>query len=430
MSRILIQGGHVLDPARSQDGLADLYIDDGFVVAATEGFQADLLIDATGLLVIPGLVDIRARLREPGPAHQATIETETRAAVAGGITTLCCPPDTDPVIESPAIAQMIQARAWQTGYAFIHPLGALTRGLRGEQLTDMAALDEAGCVGFSNGLEPIRDTQVLRRAFEYAATFGLTVFLHPEDPWLRGRGVVHEGLVAHRLGLPGIPTAAETVAVARDLALIEQTGVRAHFCQISSARALEQIAEARTRGLLVSADTAVHYLHLTEADLGFFNTEAHVRPPLRTLDDRDALRAGLRAGTLTAICSDHQPHAADAKCVPFTQAEPGISGLETLLPLMLRLVDEGVLTRSQAIAAVTSQAAEVLGIEAGSLAPGMTADVVLLDPGAHWTLTAAALKSCGHNTPFLGQTFKGQVVRTLVGGETVFLAARPPARDH
>lgn len=421
MSRTLIRGGHLLDPASGRDGPADLFIEDGFIVASAPDFRPDSILDATGLLIIPGLIDIRARVREPGPAHLATLETETQAAVASGITTLCCPPDTDPVIESPAVAQMIQARAWQTGFAFIHPLGALTRGLRGEQLTDMAALDEAGCLGFSNGLAAVTNTQVLRHAFEYAATFGFTVFLHAEDPWLRGRGVVHEGVIAHRLGLPGVPTAAETVAVARDLALIEQTGVRAHFCQISSARAVEQIADAQQRGLPVTADTAVHYLHLSEQDVGSFNTEMRVRPPLRTLEDRAALRDAVRSGILTAVCSDHQPHPEDAKRAPFTQAEPGISGLDTLLPLMLRLVEDGVLTRTQAIAAVTSQAADILGIEGGSLAPGMTADLVLLDPAVRWTLTRERLKSQGHNTPFLGQTFTGRVQRTLVGGETVFL---------
>jgi dihydroorotase len=424
MSGLKIQGGRLIDPASRMDAVQDLYIDStGFVSGvgkAPEGFKAERTLDARGQIVCPGLIDLRARLREPGLEHKATMESETRAAVSAGITTLCCPPDTWPVIDTPAMAQMIQSRAWRFGLAFVHPLGALTQGLEGKLLTDMAALEEAGCVGVSNALEPVTDTLVLRRAMEYAATFGLTVHLHAEDPWLRNTGCVHEGEVGTRLGLPGIPEAAETVVVARDLALIEQTGVRAHFCGLTSARAVAMVAEARKHGLPVTADVTAHHLHLSEHDIGFFNTQCHVRPPLRSTRDRDALRAALQSGVIGAICSDHQPHEPDAKLAPFAESEPGVSGLETLLPLTLRLVDEKLLSLPEAIALLTSKPAEILGIEAGTLAVGSTADLCLIDPRARWTLGAEQFVSRGRNSPFLGWEFTGRVTHTLVGGEVVF----------
>ena len=421
---LMITGGRLIDPANGIDGKKDLYIDArGFVAGvgkAPAGFKPTRTIDAAGKIVCPGLVDLRARLREPGLEYKATIESETRAAVAAGITTLCCPPDTHPVIDTPAMAQMLQSRAWRFGLAFIHPLGALTRGLEGKLLADMEALDEAGCVGFSNALAPVLDTQVLRRALEYAATLDLTVFLHAEDPWLKGTGCVHEGEVSTRLGLPGIPEAAETVAVARDLALIEQTGCRAHFCGLSSARAVAMVAEAQKRGLPVSADATAHHLHLTEHDISDFDTQCHVRPPLRSKRDREALRRALKNGVLGAICSDHQPHEPDAKLAPFAQSEPGISALETLLPLTLKLVDENVLELPEAIALLTNKPAQILGIEAGQLSVGATADVCIFDLKAAWTLTEDQIRSRGHNTPFLGWEFRGRVTHTLVGGKLVF----------
>ncbi len=424
MSGLHIQGGHVIDPANHLDKVTDLYIDStGFIAGigkAPDGFQANRTIDAKGKIVCPGLIDLRARLREPGHEHKATMESESRAAVAAGITTLCCPPDTHPVIDTPAMAHMVQSRAWRFGLAFVHPLGALTQNLEGKRLTDMAALEEAGCVGVSNGLEPVNDTLVLRRAMEYAATFGLTVHLHAEDPFLRNTGCVHEGEVGTRLGLPGIPEAAETVVVARDLALIEQTGVRAHFCGLTSARAVAMVAEAQKHGLHVTADVTAHHLHLTEHDIGYFDTQCHVRPPLRSTRDRDALRAALASGVLGAICSDHQPHEPDAKLAPFAESEPGISGLETLLPLTLKLVSDKVISLNEAIALLTSKPAEILGLEAGTLSVGATADVAIIDPKAHWTLAAEHMRSRGRNSPFLGWEFTGRVTHTLVGGEVVF----------
>ena len=427
---LLIKGGYLIDPANGVDAKKDLYIDDkGFVAGvgkAPSGFKAGKTLDAGGRIVCPGLVDLRARLREPGLEYKATIESEVRAAVAAGITTLCCPPDTHPVIDTPAMAQMIQSRAWRFGLAFIHPLGALTQGLEGNLLTDMEALDEAGCVGLTNALAPMTDTLVMRRALEYAATLDLTVFLHAEDPWLRNGGCVHEGEVGTRLGLPGIPEAAETVGVARDLALIEQTGCRAHFCNLSSSRAVTMIAEAKQRGLPVSADVTAHHLHLTEHDIGDFNTLCHVRPPLRGMNDRKGLRKALKSGVIGAICSDHQPHEPDAKLAPFAQSEPGISALETLLPLTLKLVDEKLLTLTEAIALLTQKPAEIIGVEIGQLDVGATADICIFDPEARWVLTEDKLVSRGRNSPFLGWEFHGRVTHTLVGGRLVFeLTAKP-----
>jgi dihydroorotase len=427
---LAIRGGFVCDPANRVNGKRDVYVDpEGFIVAvgrAPRGFKARRIIDATNRIVCPGLIDLRARLREPGQEHKATLESELRAAVSGGITTLCCPPDTTPVIDTPAMAQMIQSRAWRFGYAFIHPLGALTRDLKGQHLADMEALDDAGCVAFTNAMTPVTDTLVMRRAMEYAASFDLVVFLHSEDPWLKANGCCHEGEISARLGLPGIPEAAETVAVARDLALIDQTRVRAHFCGLSSARAAQMIGEAQRRGLPVSADVTAHQLHLTENDIGFFDTRCHVLPPLRSRRDREALRRAVKQGVISAICSDHQPHEPDAKLAPFSDAEPGISGLETLLPLTLRLVDEKVLSLSQAIALVTRGPANILGLDSGHLGADATADICIIDPKATWSLTAGKMLSRGQNTPFLDVKLRGRVTHTIIGGRLVYANGKFP----
>ena len=423
--KILVRGGRLVDPASGRDGRHDLYLADGRVAAIDEqprDFTAEEVIEAQGRVVCPGLVDLCARLREPGEEHKATIASEVRAAVAGGITRLVCPPDTRPVIDTPAMAWMVRDKAQEAGLARVHPLGALTVGLEGRRLTDMAMLADAGCVGVSNALAPLENTLVLRRAMQYAATFDVPVFLYPQDPWLQGNGCVHEGEVSTRLGLPAIPEAAETVGVARDLALIETSGARAHFHLISSGRALEMIGEAERRGLPVTAGVAVHNLHLTEQDIGAFDTRYKVLPPLRSAADRDALRRGVAAGTITTICSDHQPHGADAKLAPFGEAAPGISGLETLLPLTLRLVREQALDLSAAVAALTCNPARIAGLDAGRLAPGDTADLCIFDPGAEWTLTGDAMLSRGRNTPFLGTRLWGRVTHTLVAGRIVHRA--------
>lgn len=422
--RIAILGGRVIDPANNIDAPLDLYLADGQVAglgSKPDGFVADQTISAEGQVVCPGFIDLCARLREPGNEYKATIASETRAAAAAGITTLCCPPDTDPVIDTPAVVNLILEKAEQAGRARVLPIGALTQELKGRDLSEMRALKSAGCRAVSNAHVPIANTLILRRAMEYAASHDLLVIVRPEDPYLADQGCVHEGAYSTRLGLPGIPYAAETVAVAQVLALLEPTGARVHFAQISCARAARAIARAREKGEPVSADVAAHQLHLTEADIEGFDPLCHVRPPLRGRSDRDALRLAVRDGTLSAICSDHQPHEPDAKLDAFPSTEPGIASLETLLPLTLRLVDGSCLSLAQALAALTAQPAAVLGLDdLGTLREGATADVCVFDPAAHWTPDETTWLSRGRNSPFWGQSLKGRVTHTLLAGRLVF----------
>jgi len=417
-----LKGGRVIDPANKVDDLLDVYIADGRIAAlggAPEGFGSAQEIDAGGCIICPGLVDLCARVREPGQEHKATIATESVAAAAGGITTLCCPPDTNPVVETPADIELIRLRAEKIGKTRIVTLGALTHGLDGERLSEMAALKNAGCVGVSNALRPLANTLVQRRALEYAATFGLTVFLHPNDHWLSANGCAHEGQVATRLGLPGIPEAAETAAVARDLTLIEQTGIRAHFCHLTTARAVHMVARAQFDGLPVTADVALPYLYLTEVDISDFDSHCHVIPPLRTTQDRLHLREALKRGTLSAISSDHQPHEADAKLRSFPSTEPGISGLDTLLPMSLRLVEEHFIELDEVIHRLTAGPAGILGLPFGTLSIGASADVCIFDPNLVWQLNTDTMRSNGHNTPFMGWEMKGRVIHTLLAGNLV-----------
>ena len=427
-ARIKISGGRLIDPENRIDDRLDLYIADGRIAAigaAPDGFSEDVELDAGGLVVIPGLIDLCARLREPGQEHKASIDGECRAAAAGGITTLCCPPDTDPVIDTPAVVELIRHRAQQAGTARVVTLGALTKGLQGEQLSEMAALQRAGCVGVSNALKPLASTLVERRAFEYAATFGLTVFLHADDAALSANGCIHEGELSTRLGLPGIPQAAETVAVARDLALIQQTGVRAHFCRLTTHHAVRMVARAQFDGVPVSADVAVPHLYLSEVDTVDFGADYHFIPPLRTQEDREGLRKGLLSGTLSALCSDHQPHEPDAKLAPFPATEPGASGVDSLLSLVLKLVDEDQNLLADAIARVTSGPAKILGIPYGDLAVGRAADLCIYAPDSNWRLDETSMNSQGKNTPFRGWEMPGRVRYTLRDGQIIFSGEKP-----
>jgi len=420
---ISINNGRVIDPANNIDAELDLHIAEGRVLslgAAPAGFHPARKIDASGMVVCPGLVDLSARLREPDYEHKATLQNETRAAVRGGITTLCCPPDTDSVIDNAVMATLVRKRAQRIGSARVLPVGALSRNLEGKQLSEMANLQLAGCAALGNADMPLANTLIERRALEYAATFGLLVMLRPEDQYLRNNGCAHEGPVANRLGLPGIPEAAETVAVARDLILAEHTGCRIHFRGLSSGSAVNKLALAQQQQLEVSADIAAHQLHLTEMDIDGFDGYCHVNPPLRSLADRQALREGLAAGVIGAICSDHHPHDAEAKEAPFPSTAPGISGLDTLLSLTLKLVDEKVIGLSEAIARITCCPADILGIELGRLTPGYSADVCVFDPDRYWVLTKKEMVSAGHNTPFLGWELRGRVVYTLFEGRVVF----------
>lgn len=428
--RLRITGGRVVCPAQGIDRTADVFIADGRIAAldnAPEGFRADRTLDAAGRLVIPGLVDLAAHLREPGARHKADIISELHAAAAGGITTLCASPATRPVIDNTAALELIQGQAHKAAATRLAPLGALTAELGGEQLSQMVSLRRAGCVAMSDGGHPVASALVLRRAMEYAATYAIPLVLTPRDPDLTCGSAMHEGWVATRLGIAGIPVAAETVALARALALVEDTGARVHFARLSSARGAGMVASARRDGLPVSADVAVHQLFLTEMDVLGFASACNVAPPLRGERDRAGLRQAVADGAIQAVCSDHQPQDADAKSAPFVAAEPGISGLDTLLALVLRLADEGVMPLMTAIERVTTGPAAALGLAGGGLAPGAPADLALVDPDAPWWVEPDAFRSRGRNTPFTGWELAGRARCVLVDGVPVFDTATHPA---
>jgi dihydroorotase len=420
---IQIKNGRLIDPAAGTETTQDLFLADGRIGAVGKppaSFRADRVIDASGLAVCPGLVDLSARLREPGFEYKATLESEMQAAVAGGVTSLVCPPDTDPPLDEPGLVEMLKFRARSLNQARVFPLGALTQGLQGERLTEMAELHDAGCVAFSQGDAAVHDKQVLMRALEYASTFGFAVWLRPQDPALSRGGVAHDGEVATRLGLPGIPACAETIALAAILILARDTGARLHLCRLSTAEAVEMVRQAKRTGTAVTCDVAAHHVHLSEMDLGYFDSNCNLVPPLRGLRDRDALRAGLADGTVDAICSDHAPLDEDAKQVPFAEAEPGATGLELLLPLTLKWAREERLSLPAALVRVTTVPLSILGYPVPALRPGQPADLCVFDPEVWWRLEPGALYSQGKNTPLLGLELQGRARFTLVGGEVVF----------
>lgn len=420
-----ILNGRVVDPACGFDRRADLHVADGRVVAidaAPAGFRAGRTLDASGLVVAPGLVDLAARLREPGFEYRATLESEMRAALAGGVTSLSCPPDTDPPLDEPGLVEMLKYRARGLDQAHLYPLGALTVGLQGEAITEMAELAEAGCVGFSQAGAPILDTQVLLRAMQYANTYGFTVWLRPQDPHLARGGVAHGGPVAARLGLAGIPVTAETIALHTIFDLVRDTGCRVHLCRLSSAAGLELVRRAKAERLPVSADVAVHHLHLIDVDVGHFDSQYRVDPPFRAQRDRDAIRAALADGTLDAICSDHTPVDDDAKQLPFAEAEPGVTALELLLPLTLKWARETRTDLIAALAKLTVGSSAVLGLGelAGRVAVGAPADLCVFDPEQPWIVTRESLESQGRHTPYLGIELLGRTRFTVVDGRVVF----------
>jgi len=423
--RIVIRGGRIIDPANKLDVTGDVCIADGVITAVGAGpddFHADHVINAHDMVVCPGFIDLAVHLREPGQEHKGTIASETLAAAAGGVTTVCIPPDSDPVIDSPAVVELIRQRNDATGSAHVAMLGAMTKELKGAEITEMHALKQAGCVGISNGMAAVQNSLVLRRAMEYAASYDLKTFLVPEDAHLANGGCVHEGAISIRMGLPGIPECAESIAVGRDLLLVEQTGVAAHFCRLSSGRAMNMVARARHDGLPVSADVAAHQLHLTEMDLVGFNGNCHVRPPLRSQRDRQILLEGLQRGIFSAVCSDHQPHESSAKLLPFAETQPGISGLETLLALTLRAGAEAGMPLMDVLALLTSGPAEVLGIARGCLTVGAVADVCVFREQETWLLTPEHMHSKGKNTPFMHWELRGKVQHTVLAGRPVYTA--------
>lgn len=412
--QIEIKNGRVIDPKNGVDRSASLFIADGKVVGlggTPAGFAADQTIDAAGCVVCPGLIDLGARLN--------SIEAELAAAVAGGVTTVVVPPDADPPLDEPELADRLVHRGTEIGKARVLPLGALTLGLKGERLAELAGLKKAGCVAFSQANAPVIDTEALLRAMEYAATFDFAVWLQPQDYWLARNGIAHEGEVASRLGLAGIPVAAETIAIATIVQLVRDTGCRVHLTRLSSAAGVALVAQAKAEGLPVSFDIGVHHLLLTENDIGFFNPHARFSPPLRAQNDRQALSAAAASG-LAAICSDHTPVGADDKLLPFGEAKPGATGLEVLLPLTLKWAEAAGVDLVQALARITAAPAQVLGLATGQLAVGAPADVCIFDPEATWQLTPEALKSRGKNSPWLGYPMTGKVKATLVGGRVVF----------
>ena len=423
--KLLLKNGHLIDPASGLDRVGDVAIAGGRIVSlgsVSRDFQAEREIDLAGLVVAPGLVDLAARLREPGHEHEGMLESELNAAAAGGVTSLVCLPDTEPPLDEPGLVEMLKFRARKLSLCRLFPLGALTRGLNGEALTEMAELFEAGCVGFSQADRPIVDTQVLLRAMHYAATFGHTVWLRPNDSWL-GRGVAASGAVSTRLGLSSVSVAAETIALHTILELVKQTGVRVHLCRLSSAAGVELVRQAKREGLPVTCDVSINSLHLTDVDIGYFNSAMRLEPVLRQSRDRDALQAALADGTIDALVSDHTPVAEDAKNVPFAEAEPGATGLELLLSLAVHWARGRGLGLARALHAVTHGPVKVLGSALGSLASsagqlveGGVADLCAFAPDEYWRVQADRLVSQGKHTPFSGLELPARVRLTLVAG--------------
>jgi dihydroorotase len=425
-----IRDGRVIDPASGHDGVADVWVDEGHVVAigrAPRGAGKAREIAAKGKVVCPGFADPGSHLREPGYERKATIASETRAAAAGGFTTLCCTPDTSPVLDNPSVLEHILHEANEAAMARVVCLGALTVGLNGEVLSEMHALKAAGCVGVTNLERAIKDTAVLKHALAYAASAELTVFLHAEDYWLARQGNMHEGPVSTRLGVPAIPASAEVIDVHRDLTLLAEAGARAHFCRLSAGDSIKPIVDARRRGLPVTADVALSNLCFTADDVGSFDANFHLRPPLRDARDRAALRKGVKSGAIDAIGAYHEPHDADAKAAPFGLTEPGVSSYETFLPALLALVEAGAFDLPAALTAASLAPHRVLGQAGGTLAVGAPADLCVFDPALRWVPTAASLLSAGKNSPYLGQPLTGRVTLTLVGGRIVHALTGPRA---
>jgi len=418
--RLAIRNARIIDPASGRDSTGDLYIADGKISEAFS--RPERVIDAQGLVAAPGFIDLSARLREPGFEYKATLESELEAAVAGGVTSLACPPDTDPPLDEPGLVDMLRRRAKALSRARVYPIGALTVKLEGERLTEMVQLAEAGCVAFSQANVPVANTQVLWRALQYAATFGLPVWLRPEDASLAKDGVAHDGELATRLGLPGIPPFAETIALATILELVRATGARVHFCRLSTAGAVDLMRAAKRDKLPVSCDVAIHHLHLSDMDLGYFDSNCRLEPPLRSQRDRDALARGLEDETIDCACSDHTPVDDDGKHLPFAEAEPGATGLELLLPLTLKWGEARKLPLAKSLARITCNAAQVLGVASGRLAAGAPADIAIFDPRAALRVVPEMLKSQGKHTPFAGYELAGRVRYTLVAGNLVYEA--------
>lgn len=424
--KLSLLNARIIDPAQNLDKITNLYIANGIVRAISDsqldGFTPDKEMDATGQWIIPGLVDLTASLGEPGSFFQGNIQSETYAAAAGGITTIACLPDTHPVNDTQAVTELLQRRARKAATAFVLPIGAITQGLQGEMLSNMASLKNAGCVALSQANQPIQNPLTLKNAMSYASSNDILLMMRCENTTLKNHGVAHAGAVSSRLGLPDIPRSAETVDIARNLILAEETGARIHISQISTAESVEMIAQAKKKGLPVSCDVAAHQLHLTEYDVLDFDSLFHVSPPLRTHDDKKALRRGLAEGTIDAVVSHHRPLDRDDKLLPFPESVPGVSGLETLLHLVLRCTEEGDCTLNQALSSITQNPANILNKTVGTLKEGYSADFVLISPDTPWLLDRKQLHSAGDNSPFQGWEFNNQVTTTYFQGKAVYQA--------
>lgn len=425
----ILEGGRVIDPASHWDGVQNLYISGGKIVGrggeCPEGFVANKVISAAGKWILPGLVDLSARLREPGYEYLATLESEMEAASAGGVTALCCPPDTNPPLDEPGLVEMLVHRASNQQRSHVYPIGALTEQLKGQCLTEMGELSEAGCVSFSQANCPLIDTQVLMRSLQYAGTFGFSVWLYPQDFYLSQGGVAHDGEVATRLGLSGIPVSAEVIAIQTIITLMQKIKVKVHLCRLSTADGVALVRQAQLDGMTLTCDISVQHLHLTEHDVGYFNTHCRLIPPLRTLRDRDALRTGLREGVIQAVVSDHAPLDGDVKQLPFAKAKVGASALELLLPLVVQWAEQENMPLLTAIQKVTTGPAQVMGLDLGRLTVGSSADLCVFDPTCEWSVTPQSLVSQGKNTPFLNTCLQGRVIHTWFGGRLIYSLEQP-----
>ncbi len=422
---LLIKGGRVIDPSQGIDAVMDVLIADGVVLELGQGLSAPdgtPAIDATGLIVTPGLIDMHVHLRDPGLEYKEDIATGSRSAAAGGFTSVACMPNTSPVIDSKAVASYVINKAKSEALVNVFPIGCITKGGKGESLAEMGELKEAGCVGVSDDGKPVCNSELMRRALEYAKGIGIAVISHSEDLALVGEGVMNEGFVSTELGLKGIPWAAEDIAVAREVYLAGFAGAPVHIAHISTVGSARIIRNAKARGVKVTCETAPHYFTLTDDAVRGYNTNAKMNPPLRSAADVEAMKAGLADGTIDAIATDHAPHHPDEKDVEFNVALNGIVGLETSLPLSLKLVEEGRLDLNHLVSLMSCNPAKILGLDRGTLKVGAVGDVTVIDPAKEWQVEAAKLESKSKNSPFLGWKMKGRAVYTVVKGQVVYQA--------
>jgi dihydroorotase len=421
--KILIKNGRVINPSTKCDKVSDVWIDGKKIISTGKkptGFIPKKVIDATNQIVCPGFVDLGSYLQEPGYEHKATIVSEANAAAAGGFTSICCMPKTNPVIDTPAVVELIKEKARGIATPKIYCIGALTEGLKGQVLAEMSALREIGCVGVSNAREAIEDTAVLKNSLEYAASINLTVFMSCEDPWLAKGGSMHDGLVSTKKGLVGIPSSAELIALSKVLILVEQTGVKIHFQALSSGRSVKYITDARRKGLPVSCDVSISHISLCDQDISDYDPNYHIRPPLRSLKDKNALINGLKKGQVDAISPCHEPQDADSKASTFSSSEPGISSYDTFLSLLWTLVRNGQLTDRRAIELASCAPGEVLGKSGSGIVVDGMADICVFDPNLIWTTHPNNIISHGKNTPFLNREILGKVTHTIADGQIIY----------